>query len=165
MQPSTKPPWNPSIFYPLAILCGVAAVGILAGINYRRLGKHNLRWPTISTSVLTFVAVIVGIRVTESEAEVVIFMPWLVNLLAAFVLVILSLLPTLFYYFSVYQLGFPPGNLDSGGFSGSLLRLIFLGAAFVSVGIFTSSITDNQVISFIGAVLISAFLYMGFEFI
>lgn len=86
LQPSTKPPWNPSVFYPLAILCGVAAVGILAGINYRRLGKPNLRWPTISTSVLIFVAVIVGIRVTDTSIEVVMWLPWLVNLLAALVL-------------------------------------------------------------------------------
>ncbi|MCF6342656.1 MAG: gliding motility-associated ABC transporter permease subunit GldF [Bacteroidales bacterium] len=89
----------------------------------------------------------------------------LAKFFAAFSLVLFSLLPTLFYYFSVYQLGFPPGNLDTGGFFGSFLGLLLLGASFVSIGIFTSSLTDNQVISFIGAVLISAFLYLGFEFI
>jgi len=89
----------------------------------------------------------------------------LAKFFAALSLVIFSLLPTLIYYFSVYQLGFPEGNIDSGGFFGSFLGLLFLGATFVSVGIFTSSITDNQVISFIVAVFISAFLYLGFEFI
>lgn len=89
----------------------------------------------------------------------------LAKFFAAFSLVVFSLLPTLFYYFSVYQLGFPPGNIDSGGFFGSFLGLLFLGATFVSVGIFTSSITDNQVISFVLAVFISALLYLGFEFI
>lgn len=89
----------------------------------------------------------------------------LAKFFASFSLVVFSLIPTLFYYFSVYQLGFPSGNLDSGSFFGSFLGLVFLGATFVSVGIFTSSITDNQVISFIVAVFISGFLYLGFEFI
>ena len=89
----------------------------------------------------------------------------LAKFFAAFSLVVFSLIPTLIYYFSVYQLGFPSGNLDSGSFFGSFLGLLFLGAAFVSVGIFASSITDNQIIAFIVAVFISAFLYLGFEFL
>jgi ABC-2 type transport system permease protein len=85
--------------------------------------------------------------------------------LAGLVLVIISLLPTLIYYFSVYQLGLPKGNLDSGSIWGSYIGLVFLGASFVSVGIFASSLTDNQIISFILALFISFLLYMGFEFI
>lgn len=84
---------------------------------------------------------------------------------AALLLVVFALLPTLLYYFSVWQLGLPPGNIDSGGFWGSFIGLIFLSAAFVSIGIFASVISDNQVISFITAILISAFMYLGFEFI
>jgi ABC-2 type transport system permease protein len=84
---------------------------------------------------------------------------------AGVVLVIISLLPTLVYYFSVYQLGLPHGNLDSGSIWGSYVGLFFLGASFVAIGIFASSITDNQIISFILAVFISFILYMGFEFI
>ncbi len=85
--------------------------------------------------------------------------------LASFALVVFSLLPTLIYYFSVYQLGYPVGNIDSGGFWGSFLGLLFLGAAFVSIGIFSSSVTDNSIVSFILAVAVSAFMYLGFEFI
>ncbi len=84
---------------------------------------------------------------------------------AGFALVIIALLPTLVYYFSVYMLGLPPGNLDSGSIWGSYFGLLFLGAVFVAIGIFASSITDNQIVSFILAVFISFFLYMGFEFI
>jgi ABC-2 type transport system permease protein len=84
---------------------------------------------------------------------------------AGVVLVIISLLPTLVYYFSVYQMGLPPGNLDSGSIWGSYIGLFFLGASFVAIGIFASSITDNQIISFILAVFISFILYMGFEFV
>src|ERR1035437_5112350 len=68
---------------------------------------------------------------------------------AGFVLVLFSLLPTLIYYFSVHKLGSPVGNIDTGGMWGSYIGLLFLGAAFVSIGIFASAITDNQVVSFI----------------
>ena len=84
---------------------------------------------------------------------------------AGVVLVVISLLPTLIYYFSVYRLGLPPGNLDSGSIWGSYIGLFFLGASFVSIGIFASSLTDNQIVSFILAVFISFLLYMGFELI
>ncbi len=84
---------------------------------------------------------------------------------AAFVLVLISLVPTLIYYFSVWQLGYPPGNIDSGAFWGSFIGLLFLGATFVSIGLFASSFTDNQVVSFIVAVIITAIAYLGFEFI
>ena len=84
---------------------------------------------------------------------------------AGVVLVVISLLPTLVYYGSVYMLGLPPGNLDSGSVWGSYLGLLFLGASFVAIGIFASSLTDNQIISFILAVFISFILYMGFEFV
>jgi ABC-2 type transport system permease protein len=59
----------------------------------------------------------------------------------------------------------PPGNIDSGGFWGSFIGLLFLGAAFTSIGIFASSLTDNLVIAFIIAINISAYAYIGFELI
>lgn len=89
----------------------------------------------------------------------------LAKFLAGFFLVIISLLPTLIYVFSVYQLGYPPGNIDMGGTWGSYLGLLFLGAGFVSIGIFSSSMTDNQIVAFILAVFISAFVLIGFDFI
>ena len=84
---------------------------------------------------------------------------------AGFVLVVFSLLPTLFFFFSVYHLGLPPGNLDMGGMWGSYIGLLFLGAAFVAIGIFASTLSDNQIISFIIAVFLCVFFYMGFELI
>lgn len=84
---------------------------------------------------------------------------------AGVVLVIISLLPTMVWFFSVYLLGLPPGNLDTGAIGGSYIGLLFLGATFVSIGIFASSLTDNQIVSFILAVFISFFVYIGFEFI
>jgi len=84
---------------------------------------------------------------------------------AGLTLVIISLIPTLIYFFSVYQLGFPKGNMDVGGTWGSYIGLLFLSASFVAIGLFASSLTDNQIISFILAALISGFIYIGFEFI
>jgi ABC-2 type transport system permease protein len=83
--------------------------------------------------------------------------------LAGLVLVVFSLLPTLIYFFSVYRLGLPPGNLDTGGMWGSYIGLLFLGSAFVAIGIFSSSVTDNQIVSFVLDVVLCAFFYMGFE--
>ncbi len=83
---------------------------------------------------------------------------------AGFVLVLFSLLPTLIYYYSVYKLGSPVGNIDTGGMWGSYIGLLFLGAAFVSIGIFASAVTDNQVVSFILALFLCFFIYTGFDY-
>jgi ABC-2 type transport system permease protein len=81
------------------------------------------------------------------------------------ILVIFSLLPTLVYFFSVYYLGLPKGNIDMGGMWGSYIGLLFLGASFVAIGMFASSLTENQIVSFIIAVFLCGFLYVGFDFI
>ncbi len=57
------------------------------------------------------------------------------------------------------------GNLDMGGMWGSYIGLFFLGASFVSIGLFASSLTNNQIVAFIVAVFLSLFVYVGFDFI
>lgn len=89
----------------------------------------------------------------------------LAKFFAGTVLVIFSILPTLIYIIAVYQLGSPKGNLDLGGIAGSYIGLMFLGGVFVAIGIFSSSITNNQIIAFIISVLLSAFFYIGFDII
>ena len=83
--------------------------------------------------------------------------------LAGFALVFISLLPTLVCYFSVVALGDPVGNIDTGSVAGSYIGLLLLGAAFVAIGLFASSITNNQIVAFILAALMSAFMHLGFE--
>jgi ABC-2 type transport system permease protein len=83
--------------------------------------------------------------------------------LASILLVLLALLPGLIYYISVYMLGETPGNLDKGGTLGAFIGLFFLASVYASAGIFASSVTDNQVVAFILAVLICFFLFMGFD--
>jgi ABC-2 type transport system permease protein len=89
----------------------------------------------------------------------------LAKYLAGVTLVVISLLPTLIYYYSVHVLGYPKGNIDTGGMWGSYIGLLFLGAGFVSIGIFASAISENQVIAFIIALLLCFFCYIGFDFI
>lgn len=85
--------------------------------------------------------------------------------LAAFVLVFLSILPTLIYFYTLYQLATPLGNIDKGGIIGSYIGLLFLGAAFVAMGIFSSAVTSNQIVAFLLAILLCFMFYMGFDFI
>lgn len=80
-------------------------------------------------------------------------------------LVVISLIPTLVFLVTVYVFGFPAGNLDMGGTWGSYIGLLFLSSAFVAIGLFASSITDNQIVAFIFAIVITAFSYLGFEII
>ena len=85
--------------------------------------------------------------------------------LAGTVIVLISLLPTLLYYYSVYLLGYPKGNIDSGAFWGSYFGLFFLGCSFVAIGVFASSLATNQVIAFIFALILCFFAYFGFMFL
>jgi ABC-2 type transport system permease protein len=83
--------------------------------------------------------------------------------LACFLLVLVALLPTLIYYFSVYGLGDPVGNIDSAGVMGSYIGFALLGGVFCTVGILASAITPNQIVAFITAAFLCFFLYSGFD--
>lgn len=83
--------------------------------------------------------------------------------MAGVILVLFSLLPTLVYFFTVYHYASPVGNVDTGGIMGSYIGLFFLASGFVSVGIFSSSLTDNQLASFIISMFLCMLCYMGFQ--
>jgi ABC-2 type transport system permease protein len=78
-------------------------------------------------------------------------------------LVMLALIPTLLYYYSIYNLGNPPGNLDTAGIVGSYIGLVMLAAVFTSIGLFASSLTQNQITAFILAVFLCFILHEGFQ--
>ena len=82
---------------------------------------------------------------------------------ASLLLIVVAILPTLTYVYSVYQLGNPSGNLDFGSTLGSYLGLLFLAATYTSIGLFTSIISKNQIIGFVLAVFITFFLFYGFD--
>jgi ABC-2 type transport system permease protein len=89
----------------------------------------------------------------------------LAKYMAGLFLVILSLVPTLVYYFSVYQLGNPAGNIDNGRTWGSYLGLLFLASGFCAVGIYSSIVSNSQVTSFIIAVILSYLCYAGLGYL
>jgi len=81
----------------------------------------------------------------------------------AFILIILALIPTLIYVVTIYKLGNPIGNLDTGVTTGSYIGLLLLAGAYTAIGVYTSSLTDNQIVAFIGAVFLCFLLYFGLE--
>jgi len=83
--------------------------------------------------------------------------------LAGFLLVIVSLLPTLIYYYSLSALGNPVGNMDTPGIIGSYIGLTLLGGVFTAVGIFASALTQNQIVSFITSAFLCYVFYSGFD--
>ena len=83
--------------------------------------------------------------------------------LAANILVLLAILPTLIYFASIYFLGETVGNLDIGGILGSYLGLFMLSSAFIAIGIFASTISNNQVVAFLIAIVLNAIIYYGFD--
>ncbi len=94
--------------------------------------------------------------------------PWrivMAKYLAGFSLVCLSILPTLVYVTVVCALGSPQGNIDMGGTIGSYIALLFLAATYMAVGIFASSITDNQIVAFVTGAALCALLYVGCDMI
>ncbi|QIE58300.1 gliding motility-associated ABC transporter permease subunit GldF [Rasiella rasia] len=83
--------------------------------------------------------------------------------LGAVVLIILALLPTLLYIWTISSLGNPEGNWDVGSTIGSYLGLLFLVLAFTAIGVFASTLSENQIVAFIIAVFLCFVLYFGFD--
>lgn len=87
----------------------------------------------------------------------------LAKLLAAFFVVALTLILSLVYFYTVYQLGHPVGAIDVAATMGSYLGLLFLALIFLTIGLFASALSENQIVAFVAAVLLSFFLFSGFE--
>ncbi|GAB3578144.1 ABC-2 transporter permease [Hymenobacter daeguensis] len=83
--------------------------------------------------------------------------------LACLLLALLALVPTLLYYYSVYKLGSPEGNIDSAATVGSYLGLALLAAVFAAIGILASALTRDQIIAFLVAVVGCFLVYSGFD--
>lgn len=80
-----------------------------------------------------------------------------------FFLCVLAIIPTLIYVFAISSLGLEEGNYDLGVIIGSYFGLLFLIACYASIGVFASSLTDNQIFAFVLAILLAFLLFYGFE--
>ncbi len=83
--------------------------------------------------------------------------------LAGFLLALFAVLPTIVYFFSLSHLGNPAGNIDTAGIIGSYIGLILLAGVFTALGILSSALTGNQIVSFILAASLCFVFYAGFD--
>lgn len=128
---------------PLLFLFLIPAVTMSSFADEKQQGTLEL----LSTKPITSTSIVLG------------------KYLANHLLALLALIPTLIYYYSVYQLGSPIGNLDSGGILGSYIGLFFLAGVYVSIGIFASSLTSNQIVAFVIGAFLCFVVHYGFSFI
>jgi len=82
---------------------------------------------------------------------------------AALSLIVIAIIPTFVYIYSVNQLGNPVGNIDYGSTRGSYLGLFLLASSYASIGLFTSTLSKNQIVAFLLGVFIAFFFYYGFD--
>lgn len=87
------------------------------------------------------------------------FAKFLAVLSFCFVILLFSLL----YVYMVWQLGTPVGNLDIASTVGSYIALFLLASAFISVGVWASSISQNQIIAFVIATFLNFLLFFGLD--
>ena len=107
--------------------------------------KRNGTYELLSTKPLTDLQIILG------------------KYFAALTIVAFALLPTLIYFYTIYNLGLPKGNIDVGASWGSYIGLMFLGGCYVALGLFSSAITPNQIVAFILGMFLCFIFYIGFE--
>ncbi|MBN2275350.1 MAG: ABC transporter permease [Bacteroidales bacterium] len=79
--------------------------------------------------------------------------------LSALLLIVISLVPTLPYYITVASIG----PIDHGAVWTGYLGLLLMSAAYISIGLFASSITSNQIVAFLLALLIGIFFHLLFS--
>lgn len=85
--------------------------------------------------------------------------------LAGWTLMIIALIPTLFWLFTIHMLAEPAGNVDTGAFWGSFIGLILLSGLYTAIGTFASAITKNQLTSFAVAAILAFAIFYGFELV
>ena len=81
----------------------------------------------------------------------------------AVLLIVIAIIPTFIYVYVISSLGMPEGNIDMGSTIGSYFGLLFLISGYSAIGIFTSTLSDNQIVAFLLAVFLCFFFYFGFD--
>lgn len=92
--------------------------------------------------------------------------PWelvLGKFFGVMVLGIIALVPTLVYVWCISVLGTETGNFDIGLVIGAYIGMILLLTAYTGIGLFASTLSENQIVAFLSAILLSLFAYLGFE--
>lgn len=90
---------------------------------------------------------------------------WFSKWISAFIFILIVIVSTTIYIYSLYTLGNPVGNIDLRATLVSYISMIFLAGVFISIGLFASSLTSNQIAAFIIALLLNFIVYFGFDLI
>ena len=83
--------------------------------------------------------------------------------LGSLFLIVITLIPTLIYVYTIFELGATPENIDFGSIIGSYFGLLFLASSITAIGMWASTLSNNQIVAFIVGVAISFFIFYGFE--
>ena len=83
--------------------------------------------------------------------------------LGAMILIVIAIIPTFIYVYVISSLGMPEGNIDLGSTMGSYFGLLFLIASYTAIGIFTSTLSENQIVAFILSVFLCFVFYFAFD--
>jgi len=122
---------------PYILIFLVSAITMKSISDEKRLGTLEI----LTTKPITDSAIIAG------------------KFFASVTLIAIAILPTLYYFYAVYQLATPIGNVDIGATIGSYFGLILLAACYASIGMFSSSLTDNQIVALITSMLLNFFFF------
>lgn len=79
--------------------------------------------------------------------------------MACFILVTIALFCTAPYYITLANIG----NVDHGAIISGYLGLLLISGAYISIGLFTSSVTNNQIVAFLMALFIGLFFHIIFN--
>lgn len=134
---------------PLFELAPVIFIFLISAITMRSFSeeKKTGTFETLTTKPISDMGIIMG------------------KFFAALTIVVLAILPTLLYYYTVHKLSVPVGNIDTGALIGSYIGLLLLSAGYISIGLFSSIITDNQIVSFILSMFLCFFIFTVFDFL
>ena len=83
--------------------------------------------------------------------------------LAAMLLILIAIIPTYIYVIIISNISNTSTNIDLGSIYGSYFGLIFLISSYTAIGIFTSTLSDNQIVAFITSVFLCFIFYFGFQ--
>jgi ABC-2 type transport system permease protein len=165
------------IFFSLAFLI---AIGLIlwffpGGYNFIDVGYADMRPFFQLASILLLILVpALTMRLFSEEKRtktldvllsrpVSVFSIYLSKFLATYILIIITLLPTVLYAWFLFQLANPTGNIDTGSIIASYISLLLISAVFVSIGLFGSALTKNQALAFILSLFLSFFVFYGFD--
>lgn len=157
------------------LICGLFLFVFSGGYNILDSGFADLKpFFTLAPWIFIFLIPAISMKTLADEKrmgtmEILLTKPislWnliLGKYLGVLILVILAIIPSILYIFTICELGRPTGNFDVGATLGSYLGLLFLAGCYAAIGIFSSSLSSNQIVSFLLGVFLCFICYFGFE--